>query len=319
MVAWLKDNLPRPTQMLSTGCSAGGVGSLTNYHPLRRDMAPTRGFLIDDSGPVFPTPAAGDPQQYPSQPLHTKIREAWGLDGADGPLNYLAGELPQFDLGDLGTLYPALSAKLPQDRLGHTHFWKDLNDSSYSCERFFPEFEGADQETREALLYAKWDVDTARLHEQLAALANFGGYFPQYRALNESHCTTIVDFKNGDVQAQRLDADAARYERAGELSAGESLLLRIGLIKAMGLDEREQAERMSDLMERYRVESERRSAAWAQQQQRDPRFRSYKSNERGIVEEVMAMRTIPGGLSRDEYLRQRLQQAREAAWRTPDS
>lgn len=205
VVAWLKDNLPRPTQMLSTGCSAGGVGSLTNYHPLRRDLAPNRGFLIDDSGPVFPTPAAGDPQQYPSQPLHTKIREAWGLDGADGPLDYLAGELPDFDLGDLGTLYPALSTKLPQDRLGHAHFWKDLNYSSYSYERFFPEFEGADQETREALLHAKWDVDTGRLREQLAALDNFGGYFPQFRALNESHCTTVVDFKNGDIQAQDLE------------------------------------------------------------------------------------------------------------------
>ena len=44
----------------------------------------------------------------------------------------------------------------------------------------------------------------ARLSQRLNGLNNFGGYFPQYRALNESHCTTIVDFKNGDIQAQNL-------------------------------------------------------------------------------------------------------------------
>lgn len=53
VVGWLKDNLPRPTQMLTTGCSAGGAGSLTNYANLRQDMAPSRGYLINDSGPVY--------------------------------------------------------------------------------------------------------------------------------------------------------------------------------------------------------------------------------------------------------------------------
>ena len=53
VVAWLRNNLPRPTQMLSTGCSAGGIGSLNNYAHLRRDLAPSRAFLINDSGPAF--------------------------------------------------------------------------------------------------------------------------------------------------------------------------------------------------------------------------------------------------------------------------
>ena len=44
VISWLKDNLQRPGQMLATGCSAGGIGGLTNYHPTRRDMAPTRSF-----------------------------------------------------------------------------------------------------------------------------------------------------------------------------------------------------------------------------------------------------------------------------------
>ena len=33
----------------------------------------------------------------------------------------------------------------------------------------------------------------------------------------------------------------------------------------------------------------------------------YKAREKAVVAEVMAMTIIPGGLTRDEYLRQRLQ------------
>jgi hypothetical protein len=204
--AWLKNHLPRPTQMLSTGCSAGGTGSLNNYYPMRRDMAPDRAYLIDDSGPAFSAPIGADPQQYPSQPLHTKIRASWGMDATNGPLAFLAGALPLFNRNDLGSLYSALSAALPADRLGHTHFWQDLNYSAYSYERFFADIQNApDQATREQLIHAKWATDTTRLKQRLATLPNFGGYFPQYRALNESHCTTIVDFNNGDVQERGLE------------------------------------------------------------------------------------------------------------------
>ena len=106
----------------------------------------------------------------------------------------------------MGTLYGALSAKYPNDRLGHTHFWQDLNYSSYSYERFFPEIANApNQAAKEAIIHAKWGSDTQRLSAKLNGLNNFGGYFPQYRALNESHCTTVVDFKNGDVQTMSLE------------------------------------------------------------------------------------------------------------------
>lgn len=206
VVGWLKDHLPRPTQMLSTGCSAGGAGSLTNYALLRRDMAPTRGFLIDDSGPIFNTPQGGDPTQYPSVPLATLIRDRWGLDAPNGPVSAFAAALPMLDTSQLGTFYNALSSKYPNDRLGHTHFWQDQNFSAYSYERFYPEIQDApDQATKEALITQRWTIDTQRLVDELVALPNFGGYFPQYRALNESHCTTIVDFKNGDIQAQALE------------------------------------------------------------------------------------------------------------------
>lgn len=206
VVGWLKDNLPRPTQMLTTGCSAGGAGSLTNYAPTRQDIAPTRSFLINDSGPVFSAVSGGGNEAYPSLPLQGFIRNAWGLDA--GPLPYLQSRLPGLNLNNLGSLYPALSSNLAGDRMGHTHFWKDLNYSSYSYERFYPEIINApNQAAKEALIHAKWNVDTSRLRNELANLPNVGGYFPQYRAVNESHCTSIIEFANADIQEQNLQLD----------------------------------------------------------------------------------------------------------------
>ncbi|MBU8976201.1 pectinacetylesterase family protein [Lysobacter sp. MMG2] len=207
VVSWLKDHLPRPTQLVQAGCSAGGVGSMLNYEHMRGDLAPNRAFLINDSGPVFSAPNGASPAQYPSVPLFATIRPAWGLDATNGPIDYLAGRLgPGFSRNDYATLIPALANKRRSDRLGITYFWQDLNYSSYSYERFFPEIQNApNQAAKEALLHQKWAVDTTRLKATTDSLSNVGGYFPQFRALNESHCDTIVDFKNGDVQERGLE------------------------------------------------------------------------------------------------------------------
>lgn len=206
VTGWLKDHLPRPAQLLNAGCSAGGTGSLTHHATIRQDIDPARGFLIDDSGPVFSAPLGGNPGDYPSLPLQTYIRMAWGLDA--GPLAYLQSRLPGLDLNNLGSLYSALSSQFPGDRLGHTHFWKDLNYSSYSYERFYPEIINApDQASKEVLIHARWDIDTARLRSELASLSNMGGYFPQFRAVNESHCTSIIEFANSDIQELDLELD----------------------------------------------------------------------------------------------------------------
>lgn len=116
-------------------------------------------------------------------------------------------------------------------------------------------------------------------------------------------------------QARALTASIDRYELDGGLSAGEALLLRSGLIKATVTNEAQQAAQIAELMERYRARADQRSAEYLAQHQGDPEFQDYKTRERAVVAEVMALREIPGGLSRDEYLRQRLQQERERAYR----
>lgn len=115
-------------------------------------------------------------------------------------------------------------------------------------------------------------------------------------------------------RAQALEAQIEARERSGELSAGETVLLRAALIEADSGNDAERKARLAALAERYRADAARREAAFAAQQQADPRMQRYKAREKAVVAEVMAMTTIPGGLTRDEYLRQRLQTERERAF-----
>ncbi|MGH8079303.1 MAG: hypothetical protein ACREP7_01930 [Lysobacter sp.] len=110
-------------------------------------------------------------------------------------------------------------------------------------------------------------------------------------------------------QAQALREQIGPREGAGELSAGEAILLETGLIQATVADTSEQARLGQEVIDRYRARTEQRERDWAQRPK--PQFDAYKQREIDIVREVTAMSQIPGGLSRDEYLRQRLQQARE--------
>lgn len=120
------------------------------------------------------------------------------------------------------------------------------------------------------------------------------------------------------TRGERARAYSARidaYERDAQMSAGEAFLLRAALIDATAVDEEDRARRLADLAARYRADATRREAAWAANLARNPSFRDYKAQEEAIVAEVSAMTAIPDGLTHDEYLRRRLQQARENAYR----
>lgn len=112
-------------------------------------------------------------------------------------------------------------------------------------------------------------------------------------------------------RAATLAKEIDRREAAGELALSEALLLQVGLAQAEGGDEQAQKSRADALVARYQALS---AAREAQAKAPDARFNRYKSDEKRIVEEVMAMDSIPDGLSRDQYLRQRLQEAREQAY-----
>jgi hypothetical protein len=110
-------------------------------------------------------------------------------------------------------------------------------------------------------------------------------------------------------KGQQLAQELSRLERAGGMSAGETFLLRVGLIQQTVTDKAQQAAQIKALRDRYESETQRRIATASAHA--DPAFESYKARESEIVAEVMNLQAIPDGLSREEYLRRRLQAARE--------
>jgi hypothetical protein len=110
-------------------------------------------------------------------------------------------------------------------------------------------------------------------------------------------------------RAEQLSHELSRIERAGGMSAGETFLLRVGVIRATEPDQQRQAAQIRALKQRYEADSRQRGSQ--PDAQSDPMFQLYKVRESEIVAEVMSLQSIPGGLSREEYLRQRLQAARE--------
>jgi len=111
-----------------------------------------------------------------------------------------------------------------------------------------------------------------------------------------------------ESQAQALREQIETYEQRSELAMSESLLLQLGLIQLTTGDEQAQKDQAAALVARYKAISAEREAKAATP---SAEFRRYKADEKRIVEEVLSMDSFPDGLSRDEYLRQRLQQARE--------
>ncbi|QKE65223.1 hypothetical protein HNE05_18295 [Aquipseudomonas campi] len=112
-------------------------------------------------------------------------------------------------------------------------------------------------------------------------------------------------------QAEALARQIDQREAAAELALSEALLLQLGLAQVQGGDEETQKAHAEQLLARYQMLSQAREA---RAKVPDARFSQYKSEEKRIVDEVLALDSIPDGLSRDQYLRQRLQEAREQAY-----
>ncbi len=186
VIEWIDGNFTHVPKMLATGCSAGGAGSITNYHFLRRGVrAAEQGYLLDDSGPIFPSGGF-------SQRLHEKIRSSWNVDS-------ILTDLPSgFDQNDFGTINTALADAYPDDRLATTFFRRDYNFSLYSYERFY------DFPPKSELL-RMWDADTQLLAGMYATRPNLAYYIPYWREINDSHCTTVVNFVGSGIEAQQLD------------------------------------------------------------------------------------------------------------------
>ena len=187
VVTWIDANFTHVPKMLVTGCSAGGAGAITNYYFLRSGVrAAQRGYLLDDSGPIFPSTGF-------SAPLHRKIRDSWAID------SILVGLPDGFDRENFGSINGALASFFPDDRLATTYFRRDWNYSLYSYERFYDLPPPADPAFKTEVM-RMWDADTALLTGVYDAHDNLAYYIPYWRELNDSHCTTLLGFEGSEIE-----------------------------------------------------------------------------------------------------------------------
>ena len=209
MTEMLNEMFDTVPKMFVGGCSAGGVGALVNYYFLRTGIEGVeRGYLLDDSGPIFPS--AEDTSR--SAFLHQEVREVWDAES-------LIAKAPQPSLlqSDFGALSTVLADEFPDDRLATTMFRLDYNFSLYSYERFWTRENpaevmpivpyaldsglGLDQDValdRAAVYDLLWD-DQALLRAQYDGKSNLGYYMPFYRTTNDSHCVSVPGFEDVSI------------------------------------------------------------------------------------------------------------------------
>lgn len=183
---YLAKQFPATDRLFVTGCSAGGAGALINYYFFRSKIDAQRGYLMDDSGPIFPSDGY-------SLPLHTKIRSSWNVDS-------FFDELPRgyTITDDFGLLNRHLADIFPEDRLSTVFFQRDFNYSRYSYEKFY------DANTKEDIM-TYWASDTKLLVNLYKTRDNLGYYLPYWRALNDSHCVSIASYEDTDIEELDLN------------------------------------------------------------------------------------------------------------------
>lgn len=203
VIDYTRSQFPAIQKLLVSGFSAGGTATSAAYYWVRTALSPQRGYMLNDSGPIFPAPDAS----YDSRPLHEKIRQSWALDPV------LAGLPAPFDPGDFGTINDLVAQAFPGDQLAYTSYSQDYNYSRFSYDRFY-------EPSNEALTRARWKQDQDRMVAKLKLYPNFSYFIPYERPINESHCSTIVTFL-GSQACQKMEKKHTLLEYL-ELPAGQS-------------------------------------------------------------------------------------------------
>lgn len=200
---WINANLPT-TELLVSGFSAGATGASINYVTMRTTINPIKSSFFSDAGPLFPAPQdTGTKAEYPSLPLHQKIRQAWGFDRPDGCLTEILDHYPQAESvrNDFGQVNNELAKLFPQDRFGYAAMQMDGVFANFSYRLFYPEIAGiTNTKAREAAYNKLWSKDMAHWTEGLGKTPNIGYYVPFFRPLIKSHTLTTLDYAGTAIE-----------------------------------------------------------------------------------------------------------------------
>jgi len=193
-VDYAKTQFPNAQKLLITGYSAGGTATSASFYFVRHGMNPQRGYLLNDSGPIYLAPNIN----YDSRALHDTIRTSWSLDSVFSQLP------PSFDRNDFGTINRMVAKEFPGDQLAYTGYTRDYNYSRFSYERFYTP---NDQES----VLSHWKTDQDRLVKELSLYNNFSYFIPHHRPINASHCSTIITFM-GSHACQKMEKKRYPWE-----------------------------------------------------------------------------------------------------------
>mgnify|MGYP000223315120 CR=1 FL=1 len=195
VLTWLKANLEQPKQLIITGQSAGGFASELLYHTYRTALAPEKGYLLNDAGPIMWAPQGENAELYPSQHAHKKVTASWNaltyLEWLENESAGLAQD-QRFVATNMGTISNFLSARWPNDRFIQIAARKDNTIAGFTYNLFHDEISSeASLEQRDALRdeMRLMEMDTKRA--QLDQLENFGYFAPGYRPLLGGHVLTF--------------------------------------------------------------------------------------------------------------------------------
>ena len=186
-VQWAHQQWPSVAKLLVTGFSAGGTATAAGYYYVRNGLNPQKGYYLDDSGPIYPAPNSS----FNSRPLDDQIRASWNLDS-------VFSNLPStFDRNDFGSINKMVALTFPTDQIAYTGYSRDYNYSRFSYERFLTP---TDKES----VIGFWQEDEDNLVEQLNQFNNTSYFIPYERAINASHCSTIITFIGSHACQQML-------------------------------------------------------------------------------------------------------------------
>lgn len=181
--------------------------------------------------------------------------------------------------------------------------------------RYFPSpaQSSADNPATEAPAAGR-DLDPAGLsREELAGLLSdprVQTYFQREKDKQSLH-----DYFNGrgELSAEESRQLIESIEAEGRIMAYEAMALKLAWLERNSASKAEFDRAAGELVESYRQKSQQ-SAEEYDPYEDVPGFVEYKEMEAQVVREIQQMATFPDGMSKQEYLRMRLQEVREKAY-----
>lgn len=203
---WVAKNIPTK-ELLVSGFSAGSSGATANYAFLRDIINPAKSSLLSDAGPLMPSPVGGSKEQYPSLPMLSTVRQAWGFDRPDGIMTEMLQRHPEAEAvrTNIGAVSTALAQVYPQDRFGYAVMQTDGVFANFSYRHFYPDMASiTNTAKRDAAYNTLWVKDVANWTAELSKSPNVGFYVPYFRPLIKSHTLTTLDYAGTGIEEKGL-------------------------------------------------------------------------------------------------------------------